>query len=46
MNPVTASFIGLLDFMFKFIITMYLLRMAAVKLHNRGAGQGLGALVF
>lgn len=46
MNPVSQSLLGLLDFAFKFLIVMYLFRMLAIKLHDKPAGQALGALLF
>lgn len=46
MNTLHQGIIGLADFIFKLIISMFLLRIAAIKLHNTPQGQGIAALVF
>jgi hypothetical protein len=46
MTVLQTSFMGLLDFLFKFIVASFLLRLLAIKLSSTNAGAGLGALVM
>lgn len=46
MNLISSSIAGQLMFLFQLIISMFLLRLAAIKLHDKGIGQGLASIVF
>lgn len=46
MNQIATTFIGLVLFIFQYLIAQYILRTVAIKLHDTPAGQGLAALVF
>ena len=46
MNTIATTFVGLALFIFQLLIALYVLRVAAIKLHDTPAGQGLAALVF
>jgi hypothetical protein len=41
-----TSFVGLIDFMAKFIIVSFMLRLAAIKLAGTSPGEGLASILF
>lgn len=43
---ISTSIAGYLMFAMQLIVSLFLLRLAAIKLHGTGVGQGLASIVF